>query len=86
MRAQFLHARGSSFFADDKRRHHAAARRDVGEFGERKTREGGADLAEEQERIEIDELLGKLERAVRLQSRKRFARRAHAFLQEIVAV
>src|SRR5437588_9909166 len=72
--------------ADDERRNHPAARRDVGEFREREAREGRADLAVEEQRVEVNQLLGEKDRAVLGERREGLARRGHALLHEIVAV
>ena len=54
----------SLLFADDVGRHHAAAGAYIREFGVGQTRKRRPDFAIEQERVEIHQLLGKLDCAV----------------------
>src|SRR5881227_3617614 len=75
-----------TLLADDESRNHAAARRDVGEFRERETREGRADLAVEEQRVEVDQLLREEDRAVFGERGESLARRRHALLHQVIAV
>src|SRR5437588_562493 len=75
-----------TLLADDESRNHAAARRDVGEFRERETRKGRADLAVKKQRVEVNQLLRVEDRAVFGERGEGLARRWDALLHKIVAV
>src|SRR2546423_14638286 len=75
-----------TLLADDESRNHAAARRDVGEFREREPRKRRADLAVEEQRVEVNQLLREEDRAVLCERGEGLARSGDALLNEVVAV
>src|SRR5919198_2542242 len=66
--------------ADDVSRNHPAARGDVGQLREREAREGRAYSAVEEQRVEVDQLLGEEDRAVLGERGEGLARRRDALL------
>src|SRR5829696_7531935 len=77
---------GSTLPVDDEGRHHPAARRDVRQLRRGESREGRADAAVEEQRVEVYELLGVDDRAVPGERREGLARRRDALLYEVVSV